>query len=270
MDLCQLEPEGRLRVLQVEPEQLMQTKRDRKAWLTGGTAQCEPPPEPQKTPRRLVLLGAPGVGKGTQAELLCAALGACHLSTGDIFRSAKSLDPAQRTPALTAALDHMRRGELVPDETVLAMVAERIGCLKCDGGFLLDGFPRTVAQAQALEKLLQDNKLKLDAVISYELPLEQIVARLSGRRTCSVCKAVYHIQTRPPKVEGICDQCGGTLYQREDDRPESIRVRMEAYTRSTAPLADFYSRRQLLVSIPADGSPEEIFGRTMRVLKSSS
>ena len=156
----------------------------------------------------------------------------------------------------------MRRGDLVPDETVLALVAERVGCLRCEGGFLLDGFPRTVAQAEALEKLLAGENLKLDAVLSYELPLEKVVARLSGRRTCPNCKAVFHIEARPPKVAGLCDHCGGKLYQREDDRPESIRVRMEAYERSTAPLADFYRQRKLLVSIPAEGSPEEIFNRT--------
>ena len=229
--------------------------------------QCEPPPKAQQPPRRLVLLGAPGVGKGTQAELLCANLGACHLSTGDIFRAAKAMDPAERTPALTAALEYMRRGDLVPDETVLALVAERVGCLRCEEGFLLDGFPRTVAQAEALDKLLAGERLKLDAVLSYDLPLEKVVSRLSGRRTCPSCKAVFHIEARPPKVAGVCDHCGGKLYQREDDRPESIRVRMEAYERSTAPLADFYRRRNLLLSVPADGSPEQIFQRTLDALK---
>ena len=213
-----------------------------------------------------MLLGAPGVGKGTQAELLCTKLGACHLSTGDIFRAAKGMDSCERTPALTAALDYMRRGDLVPDETVLALVAERVGCLRCEGGFLLDGFPRTVAQAEALEKLLAGEKLQLDAVLSYELPLEQVVSRLSGRRTCSNCKAVFHIQTRPPKVADVCDHCRGKLYQREDDRPESVRVRLEAYERSTAPLADFYRQRKLLLPISAEGAPEEIFKRTLDAL----
>jgi adenylate kinase len=245
---------------------MMETKRDRVAWLKAGTSKCELPPKGTAKPNRLVLLGAPGVGKGTQAELLCANLGACHLSTGDIFRAAKSLDPCERTPALSAALDFMRRGELVPDSTVLALVAERVGCLRCEGGFLLDGFPRTVAQAEALEKLLQDQKLQLDAVLSYDLPLDRIVSRLSGRRTCPGCKAVFHIEARPPKVEGVCDHCGGKLYQREDDRPESIRVRMEAYEKSTAPLAEFYRQRNLLVSISAEGTPEEIYGRTMKQL----
>jgi adenylate kinase len=245
----------------------MAPKRDRKAWLKGGTTVCDLPPEPNASPRRLVLLGAPGVGKGTQAELLCARLGACHLSTGDIFRAAKSLEACDRTPALTAAVEYMRRGELVPDETVLALVAERVGCLRCEGGFLLDGFPRTVAQAEALEKLLKSQKLKLDAVLSYELPLEEIVSRLSGRRTCPDCKAVFHLEARPPKVDGTCDHCGGKLYQREDDRPESIRVRMQAYEKSTAPLAKFYRRRKLLVPVPAEGSPEEIFERSLQALE---
>src|SRR5262245_58967712 len=212
----------------------MESKQDRKAWLKGGDARCLVPAKKQKVPRRLILLGAPGVGKGTQAELLSANLGACHLSTGDIFRSAKSNDHCVRTPALTEALEYMKRGELVPDKTVLALVTERVGCLRCQGGFLLDGFPRTVAQAEALAKLLTSQKLKLDAVLSYELPLDHIVARLSGRRTCPNCKAVFHIEARPPQIAGVCDHCGAALYQREDDRPESIRVRMEAYERSTA------------------------------------
>jgi adenylate kinase len=199
--------------------------------------------------------------------MLSANLGACHLSTGDIFRAAKTLEPNQLTPALTAALDYMRKGELVPDQTVLAMVKERVGCLRCDGGFLLDGFPRTVAQAEALEKLLAGETLKLDAVLSYDLPLEQVVARLSGRRTCPNCKAVFHIEARPPKVPGVCDHCGGKLYQREDDRPESIRVRMKAYEQSTAPLTEFYRRRQLLVSVSAEGSPEQIYERTIQALE---
>lgn len=244
----------------------MEIKRDRKSWLKGGTALCDIPAQPQAHPRRLVLLGAPGVGKGTQAELLAANLGACHLSTGDIFRAAKGLDACERTPALSAAVDCMKRGELVSDKTVLALVTERLRCLRCEGGFLLDGFPRTVAQAEALDKLLRGAGIGLDAVISYDLPLEQIVSRLSGRRTCPGCKAVFHIEARPPRVEGVCDHCGDKLYQREDDRPESIRVRMAAYETSTAPLADFYRFRKLLVPVSADGSPEDIFARTLKAL----
>jgi adenylate kinase len=244
----------------------METKTDRKAWLMGGMAECDVVPKRPKREYRLVLLGAPGVGKGTQAELLCENLGTCHLSTGDIFRAAKAQNACERTPALNAALEYMRRGELVPDDTVLAMVAERGGCLRCVGGFLLDGFPRTVAQAEALEKMMAGQNLKLDGVLSYELPLEKVVARLSGRRTCSGCKAVFHVEARPPKKEGVCDHCGGKLYQREDDRPEAIRVRMQAYEASTAPLSSFYQKRKLLVAISAEGSPEEIFERTLNRL----
>jgi adenylate kinase len=244
----------------------MTTQNDRAAWLKGGTACCSVPAEARPRPQRLVLLGAPGVGKGTQAELLHERLGACQLSTGDVFRAAKSLDPCERTPALNEAIEYMRRGELVPDATVLAMVRERVGCLRCQGGFLLDGFPRTVAQAEALARILAEEKLKLDAVVSYELPIEQIVARLSGRRTCSRCKAVFHVTNRPPKVEGVCDHCGGPLIQREDDRPESVRVRMAAYEKSTAPLAEYYRRQGLLVPVLAEGSPEEIIERTLKAL----
>jgi adenylate kinase len=240
--------------------------RDRKAWLQGPAATCNSPAEALERPLRLILLGAPGVGKGTQAEMLSAKVGACHLSTGDIFRAAKSLNGCERTPALNAALQSMRRGDLVPDETVLALVSERVGCLKCQGGFLLDGFPRTVAQAEALEGLLKKHRLRLDGVVSYDLPIEQIVARLSGRRTCPQCKAVFHVQALPPKVEGVCDHCGATLYQREDDRPESVRVRMQAYETSTLPLMDFYQTRRLLRSISAEGTPEEICARTLRFL----
>lgn len=246
----------------------METIRDRKAWLQGPATTCNYPAAKLERPLRLILLGAPGVGKGTQAEMLSAKVGACHLSTGDIFRAAKALGRCERTPALESALQFMRRGELVPDETVLALVTERVGCLKCQGGFLLDGFPRTVAQAQALEALLKKQKLRLDAVVSYDLPIEQIVTRLSGRRTCPDCKAVFHIQALPPKVEGICDHCGAKLYQREDDRPESVRVRLQAYEKSTLPLTDFYRNRGILRSVSAEGTPEEICERTLRLLRS--
>lgn len=244
----------------------MNAKNDRAAWLQGPGGHCSVPPMAQPHPWRFVLLGAPGVGKGTQAELLSERLGACQLSTGDVFRAAKSGDPATRTPALACALEAMARGELVTDETVLDILRERVRCLKCGGGFLLDGFPRTVAQAEALSEILDEHGVELDGVLSYELPLETIIARLSGRRTCRQCKAVYHVQTKPPRVEGVCDACGGELFQREDDRPESVKVRMAAYAASTAPLADYYRERHLLTSVPAEGSPEEIYQRTMAAL----
>ncbi|MGO9244807.1 MAG: adenylate kinase family protein [Verrucomicrobiia bacterium] len=246
----------------------MVTIRDRSAWLKGPAFPCEAIPPNVARPWRLVLLGAPGVGKGTQAELLTQRLGACHLSTGDIFRTTKFLGEDERSPAMSAALEYMRRGDLVPDATVLQMVGERVNCLRCRGGFLLDGFPRTVAQAEALQALLRKQNLALDAVLNFELPIDEIVARLAGRRTCNACKAVYHVTGRPPKKEGICNQCGGPLVQREDDRPESVRVRMEVYEKSTAPLTDFYRRLGLLVPVAAQPFAEATLVRTLAALQS--
>jgi adenylate kinase len=245
----------------------MNAKNDRAAWLNGPAASCSFPPPAAARPWRLILLGAPGVGKGTQAELLSERLGACQLSTGDVFRAAKTREGSESTPALKGALDAMRRGELVTDDVVLDIVRERIGCLKCKGGFLLDGFPRTVAQAEALTRLLEREHIQLDGVLSFELPFDTIVARLSGRRTCQRCKAVFHVRSRPPKAQGICDNCGAKLIQREDDRPESIKVRMAAYESSTAPLADYYRKRNLLRSVSAEGSPEDVCQRTMATLE---
>jgi len=239
---------------------------DRAAWLKGGNHKCQMPPrQPGDKVWRIVLLGAPGVGKGTQADMLCERLGTCHLSTGDVFRFAKSCHGADLSPVMAGALECMKRGDLVPDGTVLDLIGERLRCLNCSGGFLLDGFPRTAAQAKALEKLLESQDLRLSAVFDYELPIDQTVARLSGRRTCAGCNAVYHVASRPPRVAGICDHCGGKLFQREDDRPESVKVRMEAYQKSTRPLIDFYQQRGLLVTIAADGSPEEIYKRTRQL-----
>jgi adenylate kinase len=238
-------------------------KHDRTAWLKGGDFFCLMPPRiPRRRPLRLVLLGAPGVGKGTQAEMIHEFFGACQLSTGDVFRDAKNSCETNLSTTSRAALDFMRRGELVPDATVLDIVAERARCLRCSGGFLLDGFPRTVAQAEALEKLLEREKTKLDAVINYEMPIAKIVARLSGRRVCSHCKAVYHLASQPSQCPNICDRCGAKLIQREDDRPESVQVRMAAYEKSTRPLIDFYLERKLLRTINATGTPGEIFHRT--------
>ncbi len=166
------------------------------------------------------------------------------------------------------ALRYMRRGELVPDSTVWEMVKERSECLHCGGGFLLDGFPRTLGQAESLQQLLDRESLGLTAVLNYELPVSEIVARLGGRRTCQKCKAVFHVTERPPKVEGQCDRCGGKLFQREDDQPESINVRMEAYDRSTAPLIEFYQKSGLLVRVAASGAPDEILQITLSDLKS--
>jgi len=165
------------------------------------------------------------------------------------------------------ALGYMRRGELVPDSTVWAMVRERKSCLQCSRGFILDGFPRTPAQAESLKELLDAEGLKLSAVVNYSLPFSEIVARLGGRRTCEKCKAVYHITERPPREEGQCDRCDGKLFQREDDRPESIKVRLEAYERSTAPLIEFYRKQSILLDVSAKGTADDIFQDTFGQLE---
>jgi adenylate kinase len=238
---------------------------DRAAWFEAGGSHCEKVTNAGKRPIRLVLLGPPGVGKGTQAELLCRSLGACHLSTGDVFRASEC--QSEPSPALKSALDAMHRGELVPDDLVIAMVRERASCLRCGGGFLLDGFPRTVPQAAALDEMLQQQGVKLDGVLNFDLPLAQIVARLSGRRTCPRCGAAFHLTARPPRQEGLCDACGSVLIHREDDLPESIRVRMQAYETSTRPLAEFYRSAGKLLTISAEGTPEETLERCLTALQ---
>ena len=240
---------------------------DRAAWLKGPQFTCSVQPPKSAHPWCLILLGPPGVGKGTQSELLARHLHACHLSTGDVFRAAKHLDQCQATPAMVAALEAMRHGKLVSDDLVLAMVAERSGCLQCQGGFILDGFPRTVKQAVDFETLLTGLRVTLDAVISYELSLEATVQRSAGRLTCPRCHAVYHRASKPPKQKGICDVCGGELKQREDDRPEAVRTRLQEYSKLTEPLIAYYQQRGLLVPVSAGGTPDEIFQKTVELLQ---
>ena len=242
---------------------------NRAAWLQGPAAQCTPQAQKHTPAWRIVLLGAPGVGKGTQAQLLHEKLGACHLSTGDVFRAASRSD-CPPSPSMAKALAFMRRGALVPDTTVWDLVRERAGCLHCHGGFLLDGFPRTLAQAEALNDLLEQEHLPLDAVINYDLPIPEIISRLSGRRTCAKCKAVFHVTSQPPKREGICDHCGSALFRRDDDRPESVQVRLAAYNESTAPLIDLYSNLGILITIPAAGAPDQICHSTIAALHAAT
>ncbi len=239
---------------------------DRASWLDGTGVRCNPRPKKAEHPWNLILLGAPGVGKGTQAHLLHRRLHACHLSTGDVFRMAGSRGECDLSPAMKAALDYMRRGDLVPDSIVWEMLLERSGCLHCGGGFLLDGFPRTLMQAESLRRLMENQGILLNAVLDYELPLSEIVARLSGRLICKNCKAVFHQTQRPPKIADACDCCGGALFQRQDDRPESVEIRLEAYKAKTAPLIDFYRQLGLLLPVSAAGSPEEICTRTVTSL----
>jgi adenylate kinase len=246
----------------------MNVKPDRSAWLYGPDSECQVLPRNVLHPRRLVLLGAPGVGKGTQAELLGCAYGACHLSTGDIFRAVGTRCGTPPSPAMKEALTQMHRGRLVADDTVLALVRERLHCLNCRGGFVLDGFPRTVAQAEALDALFEKQGITLDAVVDYEVPHDKIIARLSGRRTCPACKAVFHVDLHPPRQAGLCDECGTALVQREDDRPAAVGVRLSVYQKATAPLVEYYWATGMLITVHADGTPEEILERTVRLLAS--
>jgi adenylate kinase len=211
---------------------------------------------------RVVLLGPPGAGKGTQAKLLQEMFEACQISTGDILRKAV----AEKTPLGQKAASFINSGALVPDDVILKLVAERLKDKECAKGFLLDGFPRTVGQADGLRELLRPLGLELDHVLSIQVPHEVIVERLSGRRTCKECGAMYHIVFGPPKQAGLCDKCGGTLLQRDDDREETIAARLKVYESQTAPLADYYRRQGLLREINGAGSVEEIRSRVNAAL----
>lgn len=245
----------------------MNLQRDRTAWLHGQQQACQVQPVHPAACRRYVLLGAPGVGKGTQAALLSAAFDACHLSTGDIFRHARNCSSAPVDPTLREAISAAESGQLVSDETVLKLIIERTACLTCRGGFILDGFPRTVPQAAALDVLLAQREVKLDGVICYGLDAEVLVQRVAGRLICPVCHAVFHAVTRPPRHAGMCDTCSSPLASRADDTPEATRLRHQLYLGQTACLRDYYSAQDLLIDIDANGSPEEVFARTISALQ---
>jgi len=212
---------------------------------------------------RIVLLGAPGAGKGTQAKLLHDHFGIPQISTGEMLRQA-----VQSGAALgKEAKRFMDRGELVPDSVILDLVNERLSAGDSRRGFLLDGFPRTVAQAEAFEIMLAKRKLALDGAVSLRVPSAILVARLSGRRTCRQCGAMYHVRFNPPKAECVCDRCGGELYQRDDDREETIEARMEVYERQSAPVYDHFRARGLLREVDGTGSSEEVFRKILRQLQ---
>ncbi|TVR51228.1 MAG: nucleoside monophosphate kinase [Puniceicoccaceae bacterium] len=240
---------------------------DRSAWLEARPACLEPPGATPRHPFRLVLLGPPGVGKGTQAARISAWLGACPLSTGDVFRHAKATETTCCSPAMTKALEKMSRGELVDDAIVLDLIRERTTCLRCGFGFCLDGFPRTVEQARRLDVLLAELNRPLHAAVDFTLPREKLLRRLSGRRTCPKCRRGYHLETSPPRREDHCDDCGEVLQIREDDRPEAVAVRLEAYAATADPLLAYYEASGRLIRIEAEKSPEAVFRRTVRTLR---
>ena len=203
---------------------------------------------------RVVLLGPPGAGKGTQAKLLLEQYGACQISTGDILRKAVQ----DQTALGKEAGAYVKRGALVPDDLIVDLVAERLKEPDCERGFILDGFPRTIPQAESLDRILNKSGQSLNRVISVQVPKDVIIERLAGRRTCRNCGALVHVIFDPPKRSGVCDRCGGELYQREDDREATIAHRLEVYETQTAPLVDYYRRRGVLTEIDGVGNIEEI------------
>jgi adenylate kinase len=212
---------------------------------------------------RLVLVGPPGAGKGTQAEFIASHLSVPKISTGDIFRA----NVQQGTPLGVEAKRYMDSGQLVPDEVTINMVRERLAEPDAADGFLLDGFPRTVPQASALDKLLADLGVGLDVVLELVVDDDEVIRRLSGRRTCRGCGKIWHIAFDPPTHEGVCDRCGSELYQRDDDKADTVAERLRVYARDTSPLVTFYGAQCKLVGIDATGPVEDVTGRAIDALR---
>ena len=208
---------------------------------------------------KMILLGAPGAGKGTQAERLCKVLNIPTISTGNILRAAVK----NGTPTGKQAEAYMKAGKLVPDEVIIGIIHDRLDEDDCKNGYILDGVPRTIAQAEALEKA----GVNFDAVVSIEISDEEIEQRMTGRRTCIKCGATYHVVAAPPKQEGICDKCGSVLEQRKDDKPETVKARLVTYHQETEPLKDFYAERGVLKSIQNQPTIEATNAVIMEVLK---
>jgi adenylate kinase len=211
---------------------------------------------------RLVLLGPPGAGKGTQAKFIQQRYAVCRVSTGEILRKAVE----EKTPLGKKAARYLAKGELVPGDVMVNLVAERLRREDCRKGFILDGFPRTVAQADSLETILGEMDIGLDCVLYIRAPQDVIIRRLAGRRTCKRCGTLFHTEFNPPRRENICDRCDGELYQREDDREKTVRARLRVYETQTAPLIDYYRKRGLVKEIDGDGSVEETRNRVLEAL----
>ncbi|WEH41455.1 adenylate kinase [Streptomyces sp. NBC_01218] len=214
---------------------------------------------------RIVLVGPPGAGKGTQAAYLAKNLSIPHISTGDLFRA----NISQGTDLGKQARSYMDKGQLVPDEVTNAMAEDRMSQPDAAGGFLLDGFPRNVGQAEALDEMLKNKGVALDAVLDLEVPEDEVVKRIAGRRICrNDSSHVFHVAYNQPETEGVCDTCGGELYQRDDDNEETVRTRLEVYHTQTEPIIDYYRAQDLVVTIPALGKVADVTERAMAALKS--
>ncbi|WP_445518327.1 adenylate kinase [Streptomyces sp. NEAU-174] len=212
---------------------------------------------------RIVLVGPPGAGKGTQAAYLAEKLSIPHISTGDLFRA----NISQGTPLGKQAQEYMRAGQLVPDEVTIGMAEDRLDQEDAQPGFLLDGFPRNQIQAEALDTYLGRRGVSLDAVLDLEVPESEVIKRIAGRRTCrNDSSHTFHVEYKPPKAPGVCDACGGELYQREDDSEETVRKRLEVYHRETEPIIDYYKAKGLVVTISALGKVSEVTQRAMDAL----
>jgi adenylate kinase len=210
----------------------------------------------------LILLGPPGAGKGTQAKMMIDKYHIPQISTGDILRAALK----ERTPLGLKAKEYMDKGLLVPDEVVIDIIKERLKEADCQKGYILDGFPRTVAQAQALDKVLASMNTAIDDVISIEVDKGELIKRLTGRRTCRQCGRGYHVIFDPPTNKDLCDKCQGELYQRDDDNEDTVRNRLEVYDSQTFPLIQYYKEKTLIRSIDGQGSIQQIFDRIVKVL----
>ena len=212
---------------------------------------------------RLVFLGAPGVGKGTQGDRVTAQFGWPKISTGDLLREAVK----NQTALGLEAKKHMDAGKLVPDSVVINMVRSKLAESLCRNGFILDGFPRTVPQAEELGRMLSDGGFTLDRVVNFRVSRQDIVARLSGRRSCPNCQSVFHLEFAPPKVNGRCDRCGNALIQRNDDKPETIEARLTVYDEQTAPLIAYYESKQVLSHLNGSGDMGQVYDRLVTVLR---
>ena len=211
---------------------------------------------------KIIMLGAPGAGKGTQAKMIAEKCGIPHISTGDIFRA----NIKNGTELGAKAKEYMDKGLLVPDELVCDLVVDRIQQADCEKGYILDGFPRTIPQAEALENALNAIEQKLDYAIDIDVPDENIINRMSGRRACVGCGAIYHVLFNPTKVEGKCDVCGESLILRDDDKPETVKKRLDVYHTQTQPLIDFYTERKVLVEVDGTQSMDKVFDDIMKIL----